>query len=159
MEDVMKKSICVIILSIVLCSLTFGQKIVEGGKFEPEIIKSELAKKYKTYNGLFKDQSVELWDAYFLKSPNIGNMHEGRPEIGWKKFHDGNIKFVEAKMNGEMLMDSLKIYPISSNNAWVKGIMVVKMGGQTYRDIFHDSLVRTVEGWRVTLSVVNPEKK
>ena len=153
----MKKIICVIISYLIISTVTNGQKIVRGGKFNPEKIKSELTEKYKTYNGRLEDQMVGLWDTYFLKSPNIGNMHEGRPEIGWDIFHKGNIKFVEAKYEGELQMENLEIYPISSNNAWVKGIMVAKIGGKAYRDVFYDSLVKTVDGWRVTLSVVTPE--
>ena len=132
-----------------------GQEIVKDKKFDPDKIKSELAEKYKLYNGKLEDQTVELWDSYFLKSENIGNMHEGMPEIGWKTFHENTVKFVESQYEGELLMNNIEIYPINSNTAWVKGIMITRINDKTYQSTFYDSLVKTVDGWRVVLSVVN----
>ena len=153
----MKKSLSVIFLCLAISIVTTGQKIVKGGKFNPEKIKSELTEKYKSYNGRLEDQTVELWDTYFLNSPNIGNIHKDKPEIGWETFHKGTIEFVNSKLKGELRLDNLEIYPISSNTAWVKGRMVITIKDQSYKDIFYDSLVKTVDGWRVVVSVVNPE--
>lgn len=58
-----------------------------------------------------------------------------------------------------MKMENLEFYPIESNIAWVKGKIVIKMNGREFRADFHDSLVKTVVGWRVILSVVTPERK
>jgi len=131
-----------------------SQEILESEKFEPIRIKNELIKKYEKFNGKLSEQTVELWDTYFLNSPNIGNMHDGRPEIGWQTFHDGTVKFVKQKYEGIMEISDLKIYPISSNIAWVQGYLVQKDGERTLKALFYDSLVKTVEGWRVILSVV-----
>lgn len=154
----MKKVFLVITGLIIISTCANSQRIVKGGKFNPEKIKIEITEKFNAFNGKFIDQTVEMWDSYFLNSPNIGNMHEGHPEIGWDKFHDGNIKFVEGKYEGEMRFENLEVHPISSNLAWVKGEMISEIGEKTYKSIFHDSLVKTTEGWRVVLSVVSLDK-
>ena len=150
----MKNIICSVLVFVVLSPMLSSQEIVEPEKFEPALIKDELIKKYEKFNGKFSEQTVELWDTYFLNSPNIGNMHEGRPEIGWQTFHEGNIRFVEKKYEGMMEISDLKIYPISSNIAWVQGYLVQKEGERVFKALFYDSLVKTKEGWRVILSVV-----
>ena len=151
----MKKILCLVLLFEVINPMIRSQEIIEPGKFEPAKIKDELIKKYNKFNGKLSDQTVELWDTYFLKSPNIGNMHEGRPEIGWQIFHDGTVKFVEQEYEGIMEISDLKIYPISSNIAWVQGFLVQKDGERVGKALFYDSLVKTVDGWRVILSVVS----
>ena len=128
-------------------------------KYNPEKIKSELAEKYSAFDGRLADQTLELWDTYFLNSPNVGNMHEGRPEIGWEKVHEESIKFVERKPDGEMKMENLEFFPIDSHIAWVKGQMVVSVNNRMFKSNFFDSLVKTVDGWRVILSVVTPDRK
>jgi len=151
----MNKSIFVLVFFLLITAVSNGQEIVKEKKFDSDKIKSELAEKYKSYNGNLEDQTVEMWDSYFLKSENIGNMHEGMPEIGWKTFHEGTIKFLKNKYKGELLIDNIEIYPINSNTAWVKGMMITKINDQIYKSVFYDSLVKTVDGWRVILSVVN----
>jgi hypothetical protein len=158
-ENKMRRAICTLVALLALVTSANAQTIAKEGKFEPETIKSELAAKYAAFNGRLEDQTVDLWDTYFLKSPNIGNMHEGRPEIGWETVHSGTIDFVESKPQGEMMMENLEFYPVSSNIAWVRGRMVIKVGGRVIEANFHDSLVKTVDGWRVILSVVTPERR
>ena len=154
----MIKSIGTCLMLLMLVSLANAQTILQEGEFDPEGIKSELAAKYNAFNGQLEDQTVELWDTYFLKSPNIGNMHEGRPEIGWETVHEGTVEYVKGKPAGEMRMENLEFYPISFNSAWVRGKMVVSVTGRVMKADFHDSLVKTVDGWRVILSVVTPER-
>lgn len=155
----MKTIACIFVVICIFAALTNAQTIVAGGEFDSQEIQSELAAKYNAFNGRLEDQTVEMWDTYFLKSPNIGNMHEGRPEIGWETVHQGTIEFVKSKPTGEMRMENLAFYPINSNTAWVKGEMVVEIGDRVLKADFYDSLVKTVEGWRVILSVVTPERK
>ena len=152
----MKRSICTVFMLLAFATLTNAQMIVKEWEFNAEAIKSELAAKYNAFNGRLEDQTVEMWDTYFLKSPNIGNMHEGRPEIGWETVHRGSIEFVKSKPKGEMRMADLEFYPINGITAWVKGKMVITTNGRAIEAVFYDSLVRTVEGWRVILSVVSP---
>ncbi|UCH83716.1 MAG: hypothetical protein JSW50_14900 [Candidatus Latescibacterota bacterium] len=154
----MNKPIWTCVMLLLFVSLANAQTIVRNGEFDPEAIESELMAKYNAFNGRLEDQTVELWDTYFLKSPNIGNMHEGRPEIGWETVHKGTIEFVKSKPAGEMMMENLEFYPINSNTAWVKGKMVITVTDRVIRADFYDSLVKTVEGWRVILSVVTPER-
>lgn len=97
----MKKSVYLIVLLFAFASMTTGQTIVIDGEFNPEEIKSELAKKYHAFEGRLEDQTVDMWDTYFLKSSNVGNMHEGRPEIGWETVHKGSIEYVNSKPVGK----------------------------------------------------------
>ena len=154
----MRRLISTVILVLALGTLLNAQTIVKEGEFDSDGIKSELATKYDAFSGRLEDQTVEMWDTYFLKSPNIGNMHEGRPEIGWETVHKGSIAYVKSNPKGEMQMEHLEFYPINSNTAWVKGKMVVKTNGRVLKAAFFDSLVKTDEGWRVILSVVTPER-
>jgi hypothetical protein len=155
----MRKSIVAFIVCLSFATLVSAQTVVKKAEFNPEKIKSELAEKYNAYNGRVEDQTVEMWDTYFLRSPNIGNMHEGHPEIGWEAFHAGTIAFVKSNPKGELTMENLEFYPIDSNIAWVRGKMVIKTNDRVMVADFYDSLVKTVEGWRVILSVVTPERK
>lgn len=156
----MKKSLCALLVTLVtFVPLANSQTIVTDKSCDTDKIKPELEAKYKAFNCRLEDQTVEMWDTYFLKSPNIGNMHEGRPEIGWDTVHEGSIKFVESKPEGEMAITDLEFYPIDCNNAWVKGTMVITTSNGVFKAGFYDSLVKTVEGWRVILSVVSPEHK
>jgi hypothetical protein len=134
----MRKSIVAFIVCLSFATLVSAQTVVKKAEFNPEKIKSELAEKYNAYNGRVEDQTVEMWDTYFLRSPNIGNMHEGHPEIGWEAFHAGTIAFVKSNPKGEL---------------------VIKTNDRVMVADFYDSLVKTVEGWRVILSVVTPERK
>jgi hypothetical protein len=154
----LKTILCIFVVLCVFAVLSNAQTIVPAGELDSDEVKSELAAKYNAFNGRLEDQTVEMWDTYFLKSPNIGNMHEGRPEIGWETVHQGTIEFVKSKPTGEMRVENLAFYPINGNTAWVKGELVVKIGDRVMKADFFDSLVKTVEGWRVILSVVTPER-
>jgi len=156
----MKGSIYAMIFTLLtFVPLASSQTIVKEGPFDSEAIKLELVAKYEIFNGRLENQTVAMWDTYFLRSPNIGNMHEGHPEIGWETVHKGSIGFVKSKPTGEMIIADIECYPINSNTAWVRGKMVVRSGNQVLEAGFYDSLVKTVEGWRVILSMVSPEHR
>ena len=67
----MKNIICSVLVFVVLSPMLSSQEIVEPEKFEPALIKDELIKKYEKFNGKFSEQTVELWDTYFLKVDKV----------------------------------------------------------------------------------------
>lgn len=152
------KKIYFITVLLLVGMLTYSQDIAKAGKYNPEKVNTELIKKYKDLNGPLAELSVELWDTYFLNNPNIGNLHEGRHEIGWERFHDQSVQFASRGMEGELLTENIVVYPINSNTAWVKGDLVMVIDGRRRVSNFFDALTKTVEGWRVFMSVVYPVK-
>jgi hypothetical protein len=124
-------------------------------------IKGEVVAHLKRFAGPVADQSVELWDQYFLNSPNIGNLHGPDVEIGWEAFHQGNISFFSSAgiEGGSFDVDDIRVYPINENVAWVRGLFISNFGGATDSSVFYDTLVRTEEGWRVVLSYVEPPSR
>ena len=127
--------------------------------YNEEKIESEILAKYAAFDGPIKNQTVELWDTYFLNSPNIGNVHNNGSEIGWQTVHDGSVEYFSKQQEGIMKFYDINIYIINAKLAWVDGkFKITQPDGAEVRVGFYDSLIKTNDGWRVIVSVVNPIK-
>jgi hypothetical protein len=60
-----------------------------------ESITNEIIARYRSFEGAAEDQTWEKWKDYFLNSPNIGNMHGNRLEIGWDAYHEGSQQYYQ----------------------------------------------------------------
>ena len=129
--------------------------------FDPDAVKAEVTAHLERFAGPVSDQSIELWDEYFLNSPNIGNKHGPDVEVGWDAFHQGNIDFFAwpGREGGSFGVEDLRVYPINENLAWVRGEFLSTFGGVSTSAVFYDTLTRTDDGWRVVLSYVEPERR
>jgi hypothetical protein len=150
----------------ILCTLfgvlAFGDLHGDGSQeLDEDRIKGEVAAHFQQFSGSVADQSVELWDDYFLKSPHIGNKHGPDVEVGWEAYHQAGIGFFTspAVRDGAFDFRNVEVHPITEDVAWAKGEFVSTFGGRETVAVFYDTLIKTDEGWRVILSYVEPPRE
>ena len=54
---------------------------------------SEILARYRSFEGDSENQTWEMWQDYFLRSPNIGNMHGSNLRVGWETYRDASIRY------------------------------------------------------------------
>lgn len=119
-------------------------------------VESEIKAFYSMLEGHVKNKTVEEWDRYFLKSPNIGNIHNNHPQVGWELFHKGIVELFSGNLDGNMTLTEFKIHPIDNRLIWVSALWTWEFqDGEILKSKFYDTLIKTDDGWRVVVSVVN----
>lgn len=146
-------------LLLVLCgTLALNPGVVHGQAAAPDhaSIKEEIIARYRTFEGSPEEQTWEMWQDYFLRSPEIGNLHGDRLERGWEQYRDGSLEYFrrDPSQRAAVRFEDLEVHVIDSRNAWVRGVFVNVFGEREYRPFFYDMLIKTDEGWRVFFSYV-----
>lgn len=148
--------VVIVALSVIML-LGCNKKAEIKNDLDSEKITNEILSKFSVYNGYVRQQTVDLWDTYFLKSKNIGNIHNNKPKIGWDTFHEGMKKFLSNPPNELIRFYNISVHPINSNLAWVDAEYSITLpDSSVQRAKFYDTLMKTEEGWKVVVSVVNP---
>lgn len=145
-----------ILLLIVAPALVSAQDEVSP----EDSIKKEIIARYRSFEGAAEDQTWEMWQDYFLRSPKIANMHGTRLEIGWEAYRKGSEEYFKrpAEQRASVRFEDLKVFVIDEKTVWVTGVFVNVFGEREVRPIFYDMLTKTPEGWRVFFSYVAPPK-
>ena len=149
---------------LVLLGLAFTflalPNVAAGQGPEPDVsrIKAELLARYRSFEGPAEEQTWEMWEDYFLRSPEIGNLHNTRLELGWEEYRDGSLGYLlrTPDQRAAVRFDELEVHVIDSRTAWVRGVFVNVIGEREMRPMFYDMLTRTEDGWRVFFSYVAP---
>jgi len=134
--------------------LAYGQTTIP----EESSIKEEILARYQTYEGGSEEQTWEKWQDYFLRSPNIANMHGDNLEIGWEAYRDGSVAYYQrpAWRRAAVRFDDVQVYVIDDRTAWVTGDFMNIFGEREMHALFYDMLIKTPDGWRVFFSYVAP---
>ncbi len=121
-------------------------------------IRAEILARYRYFEGNAEEQIWEMWEDYFLRFPDIGNMHGTRLEVGWEAYRDSSLEYFERppSRRAAVRFEDLEIHVVDSRIAWVRGVFVNVIGEREMRPLFYDMLARTEEGWRVFFSCVAP---
>ena len=154
----MKKLIFILLAHIILSGNLIAQEKKMSENFDREKIIKEIKEKFLSYNGKIEDHNIEMWSKYFLNSKEIGNIHYPQIQIGYQSFYLSTKYFLNSAPKGKMLFENIEIYPINAKTAWAKGDYTVTINGKEHKTVFHDSLIKTSDGWRVFLSVVVKKK-
>ncbi len=123
-------------------------------------IKEEILARYRSFEGSREEQTWEKWQDYFLRSPNIANMHGDHLEIGWELYREGSVAYYQRppERRAAVRFDDLQVYVIDDRTAWVTGVFVNIIGERELRPLFYDMLIKTGEGWTVFFSYVTPTR-
>ena len=134
--------------------LAYGQTTIP----EESSIKKEILARYQTYEGGSEEQTWEKWQDYFLRSPNIANMHGDRLEVGWEAYRDGSVPYYQRPIErrAAVRFEDLQVYVIDDRTAWVTGDFMNIFGEREMHALFYDMLIKTPDGWRVFFSYVAP---
>ena len=149
---------------LVLLGLAFTffalPNVAVGQDPEPDVsrINAELLARYRSFEGPAEEQTWEMWKDYFLSSPDIGNLHDTRLELGWEEYREGSLRYFRRApdQRAAVRFDELEVHVIDSRTAWVRGVFVNVMGEREMRPLFYDMLTKTEDGWRVFFSYVAP---
>ena len=154
-RDTLGVGLCCTLLGLIAFGELHGDGVQEQ---DEERIRAEVTAHFQLFSGPVADQSVELWDHYFLESPHVGNKHGPDVEIGWEAYHEAGIRFFSSPgaKEGAFEFENIEVHPINETVAWAKGEFVATFGGVKTTSVFYDSLIRTEDGWRVILSYVEP---
>jgi hypothetical protein len=123
-------------------------------------VKEEILARYRSFEGSGEEQTWEKWQDYFLRSPNIANMHGDHLEIGWEAYREGSVRYYQrpAGERAAIRFDDVQVYVIDGRTAWVTGVFVNTFGEREVRPTFFDMLIKTNDGWRVFFSYVAPPR-
>ena len=116
--------------------------------------------RYRFFEGSAEEQTWEKWQEYFIRSPNIANMHGDHLEIGWEAYAEGSVAYYNrpAKNRAAVRFEDVQVYVIDDRTAWVTGVFVNIIGEREMRPLFYDMLIKTSDGWQVFFSYVAPPR-
>ncbi|MBU1012822.1 MAG: hypothetical protein KKG99_07440 [Bacteroidetes bacterium] len=157
----MKKKVCSFIMFFAVV-LIVQSCTTNKSEYNPDVITKEILAKYNELSGVVDDSKIDLWDTYFLNHPNVGNTYDNITNCGWETVHQALIKDKSLPSNERFVFElsDITVHPINKNTAWVKGkIKLTFPEGKINNYIFYDSLIKTIDGWRVFNSVVNSIEK
>lgn len=119
-------------------------------------MQEEIVARYPTFEGSPEEQTWEMCQDYFIRSPNIDNMHGTPLEIGWDAYRNGSVAYYRWPAEGRpaVRFDNLQVRIIDERTVWVRGVYVNAYEGRELRPIFYDMLVKTEDGWQVFRSYV-----
>jgi len=123
-------------------------------------IEEEILARYSSFEGGAEEQTWEKWQDYFLRSPNIANVHGDRLELGWEAYREGSVAYDQrpVEKRAAVRFEGLKIRVIDGKTAWVTGDFMNIIGEREMHALFYDMLIKTPDGWRVFFSYVAPPR-
>ena len=152
-----------------LCPMAFLVMIigwfpaVAGGQATPPdqmSIQGEILSRYSSFEGSGEEQTWEKWQDYFMRSPDIANLHGTHLEIGWETYREGSLAYYDrpAEDRAAVRFEDLQVHLIDESTAWVTGVFVNIIGEREMRPLFYDVLKKTSNGWQVFFSYVAPHR-
>ncbi len=126
-----------------------------GNTYNPEKIKKEVSSKFNAFNGT--GITLEQWDTYFMKSPNIGDIADGKPKVGWQTIHDRMAPAADMMKDIKVEVVDIIVYPIDERTAWAQGKLTFSRDTLSRTSEFYDALIKTGGEWKVFMSYVKSE--
>ena len=116
--------------------------------------------RYRFFEGSAEEQTWEKWQEYFIRSPNIANLHGENLEIGWEAYRDGSLVYYDrpAEERAAVRLEDVQVHVIDDRTAWATGVFVNTIGEKEMRPLFFDMLIKTGDGWQVFFSYVAPPR-
>ena len=143
-------------VAVLGCSTSGGSGQTAGP--DEASIREEILARYHSFEGSAEEQTWELWQDYFLRSPSIGNIHGSNAEIGWEAYREGSVAYYQRppSRRAAVRFEDLQVYVIDEKTAWVTGDFMNIIGEREMHALFYDTLIKTPDGWRVFFSYVTP---